>query len=146
MKKSVDLNDLEDWQVCNQFGNTDAIHKKTGLTKSLADLPADYTEPHFVPVDAYLPKSFVIQKPTWSEYFFNSEFDDGIASFTREYRIVFAETILKNFDGHLTPQVLVSLKIADKRLADPNYNITEAEWSIIQKPDSQVSEEDLQAY
>lgn len=59
--------------------------------------------------------------------------------FTREYRVIFAESILKKFDGKLTPQVRVSLEIAERRLvgeAEPLVN--GVDWAVLQNTGSEA--------
>ena len=63
--------------------------------------------------DEFFPKTFLINSNDKKQ---TDEARIEYELFKREFRIISAESMLKTFDGELTPQVLVALRIAEKRL------------------------------
>ena len=79
----------------------------------------------------FYPRSVVIE----STKNFN-----GIDNFKQDFRIVAAESFLKNFDGELTLRTLVALKIAETRLAGTRPTINDSEWMIMSMPKEKIQE------
>ena len=59
---------------------------------------------------------------------------EEVSAFILEYRALQAESILKEFNGELTSQILVALNIAEKRLQSNSDEliVTESEWEILE--------------
>ena len=52
--------------------------------------------------------------------------------FENEFRIIAAENMLKSFEGDLTPQILVALRIAEKRLHNQKITyVNNTEWEVL---------------
>lgn len=128
---------LQPWQKVNHFARTGNLSGKALLSMSLKYPPKDYAG--FLPSDEYFAKSFVVQTKK-GERSFEAEGDE----FKQEFRVVFAESFLKIFDGDLTLQTLVCLKIAERRLHNNDLSteplVTEAEWAVLQMSPKELLE------
>ena len=114
------------------------------MQRALQNLYSFDSDLNLLALDKFFPKAFVLDKASKL---------NGIewARFYQEFRVVYAESLLKKFDGELTLQDLVAFNIAVKRLnrkdpeiMDEYYStiyglelvtyVTDDEWKILQMP------------
>ena len=117
------------------------MFKKQELKKLFENLPsetqllADYNEMGLPLPDEFFPKAFKIK---WASKDDVEKARLEYEMFRQEFRMVYAESLLKTFDGELTPQVQVALRIAEKRLFTENkIYVNDTEWEILQMPNLQ---------
>jgi len=87
--------EIKDSQKVNHYEGIEALTAKDGLTKSMRNPPRDYLETGHMPIDQYFSKSYVIYRNDFNK----KTTPKDLKAWQQEYRIVFAESLLKKFEG-----------------------------------------------
>lgn len=151
--------ELKDFQKVNHFANRSSITTKVGLTESLKSL---HLWNNSTTMDSIYPKCFTLHRNDHTATKdMSNDLEDrtyNFDMFTQEFRVVWAESILKKFiakgvNEEPNVKLYVALNVTEKRLLSFDEELetfgevsgqgycSNAEWSILQMSKKELNKE-----